>query len=102
MDGFLVSIFLNKFNKLKVFIGCFRINDDKKINLVNNEMVEQVSIVSKIEIKKEDLPQNCYTLDDDKSIGVVVSRVDGQKCERCWKYFSKLADNVCMRCKEVI
>ena len=78
------------------------INDDKKINLVNNEMVEQVSIVSKIEIKKEDLPQNCYTLDDDKSIGVVVSRVDGQKCERCWKYFSKLTDNVCIRCKEVI
>ena len=78
------------------------INDDKKINLVNNEMVEQVSIVSKIEIKKEDLPQNCYTLDDDKSIGVVVSRVDGHKCERCWKYFSKLTDNVCIRCKEVI
>ena len=78
------------------------INDDKKINLVNNEMVEQVSIVSKIEIKKEGLPQNCYTLDDDKSIGVVVSRVDGHKCERCWKYFSKLTDNVCIRCKEVI
>ena len=78
------------------------INDDKKINLVNNEMVEQVSIVSKIEIKKSDLPQNCYTLDDDKSIGVVVSRVDGHKCERCWKYFSKLTDNVCIRCKEVI
>jgi isoleucyl-tRNA synthetase len=78
------------------------INDDKKINLVNNEMVEQVSIVSKIEIKKEDSPQNCYTLDDDKSIGVLVSRVDGQKCERCWKYFSKLTDNVCIRCKEVI
>ena len=78
------------------------INDDKKINLVNNEMVEQVSIVSKIEIKKADLPQNCYTLDDDKSIGVVVSRVDGHKCERCWKYFSKLTDNVCIRCKEVI
>ena len=78
------------------------INDDKKINLVNNEMVEQVSIVSKIEIKNEGLPQNCYTLDDDKSIGVVVSRVDGHKCERCWKYFSKLTDNVCIRCKEVI
>ena len=78
------------------------INDDKKINLVNNEMVEQVSIVSKIEIKKEGLPQNCYTLDDDKSIGVVVSRVDGHKCERCWKYFSNLTDNVCIRCKEVI
>ena len=78
------------------------INDDKKINLVNNEMVEQVSIVSKIEIKKEGLPQNCYTLDDDKSIGVAVSRVDGHKCERCWKYFSKLTDNVCIRCKEVI
>ncbi len=78
------------------------INDDKKINLVNNEMVEQVSIVSKIEIKKEGLPQNCYTLDDDKSIGVVVSRVDGHKCERCWKYFSKLTDNLCIRCKEVI
>jgi isoleucyl-tRNA synthetase len=78
------------------------INDDKKINLVNNEMVEQVSIVSKIEIKKEGLPQNCYTLDDDKSIGVAVSRVDGHKCERCWKYFSNLTDNVCIRCKEVI
>ena len=53
-------------------------------------------------LKKEDLPGNCYTLDDDKSIGVLVSRVDGQKCERCWKYFSKLTDNVCIRCKEVI
>ena len=53
-------------------------------------------------LKREDLPNNCYTLDDDKTIGVLVSRVGGQKCERCWKYFSKLTDNVCIRCKEVI
>ena len=30
------------------------------------------------------------------------SRVDGKKCERCWKYFPKLKDHICDRCNDVI
>ena len=78
------------------------INDDKKFNLVNSETVEQVAIISSIEIKKDNLPDDCYSLDDDKSVGVLVSRVDGKKCERCWKYFPKLKDHICDRCNDVI
>ena len=54
------------------------INDDKKFNLVNSKTVEQVAIISSIEIKKDNLPDDCYSLDDDKSVGVLVSRVDGK------------------------
>jgi len=78
------------------------INDDEKFNIVNNETVEQVAIISSIEIKKDNLPDDCYSLDDDKSIGVLVSRVDGKKCERCWKYYPKLTDHICDRCNDVI
>ena len=38
----------------------------------------------------------------DKNIGVHVSKTDGEKCERCWKYFSNLKGNVCDRCQEVL
>ena len=31
-----------------------------------------------------------------------VSKTDGEKCERCLKYFSNLKDNVCDRCQEVL
>jgi hypothetical protein len=61
-----------------------------------------VAIISSIEIKKGNLPDDCYSLDDDKSIGVLVSRVDGKKCERCWKYYPKLTDHICDRCNNVI
>ena len=78
------------------------LSNDKKFNLIDSEIVGQVSIVSNVEIKRSSPSEDCYFLDDDKSIGVLISRVDGKKCERCWKYYPELLENICARCDQVL
>ena len=44
---------------------------------------------------------------DDAKIGVKVEVAEGQKCERCWKYSTKVGEDkehptLCHRCAETI
>ena len=76
---------------------------DKKTNdLVDYEVIEQISIVSKIKVIVSTPPSDCYRLESNDSIGVIVTKIDGEKCERCWKYFQSLENTICERCAHAI
>ena len=76
--------------------------DEKTNDLLDYDTIEQISIVSKIEVIVSTPPADCYFLESNNLIGVIVSKMNGEKCERCWKYFSSLENNLCKRCVSVI
>ena len=44
-----------------------------------------------------------FVLEDIPNIKVKASKVDGYKCQRCWKYEEQLIDEeICKRCHEAI
>ena len=38
----------------------------------------------------------------DGASGVSVAKFDGQRCERCWKFFDSDGGEICGRCKDVL
>ena len=73
-----------------------------EIEKIDQKVLENISIISELEIVNEKPSSDSFISELDKSIGVHVSKTDGEKCERCWKYFSNLKGNVCYRCQEVL
>ena len=71
--------------------------EDSKLTDTKN-----ISIISELEIVNEKPSSDSFISELDKNIGVHVSKTGGEKCERCWKYFSNLKGNVCLRCEEVL
>ncbi len=68
--------------------------------------VEEISIVSKVEILQGNITEAAYTEDNIEGLGIVVSPASGKKCVRCWKIDEKiddsLGDPLCKRCLEVV
>ena len=73
-----------------------------EIERIDQKVLENISIISELEIVNDKPSGDSFISELDKNIGVHVSKTDGEKCERCWKYFSNLKDNVCDRCQEVL
>jgi len=73
-----------------------------EIEKIDQKVLENISIISELEIVNDKPSGDSFISEVDKNIGVHVSKTDGEKCERCWKYFSNLKDNVCDRCQEVL
>ena len=69
---------------------------------IENEILENISIISELKVVHDKPQNNCYISESDKNIGVYVSKVDGSKCERCWKYFTNLNNSICSRCEDAI
>jgi len=59
-------------------------------NEFDEALLERLFIVSKVIVIKSD------------EFKVEVTKTDGEKCERCWKYEENLTNNLCSRCADVV
>ncbi|HBN94721.1 MAG TPA: isoleucine--tRNA ligase, partial [Firmicutes bacterium] len=62
-------------------------------------------IVSAVEVRP--LEEDQKALYAEEGLAVDVSRASGEKCERCWKYFSEMSDDpehsqICQRCSDAM
>jgi len=92
-------------SSLEAKINIYIQNEGFKL-LKKNRNLEELFIVSKVEIIESDVPDDIYKEDIVEGLGVKVVKADGIKCERCWKIEminSNEQDNdLCSRCSEVI
>jgi len=64
-------------------------------------------IVSSVSIKEDVIPRNAFQSKEIEGLGVIVSRAEGNKCERCWNYSESVGKDkehptVCSRCADVL
>ena len=68
--------------------------------------IEEISIVSKVEVIKGSILEGSYKEDGLEGLGVLVSPALGKKCVRCWKIDEEIDNNLenplCNRCIEVV
>ena len=67
---------------------------------LDQKIIEDIAIVSKLRIDSSNPPKDSKIDENNSSLGVQVSKVSGEKCERCWKYFDVLDSNLCDRCMQ--
>jgi isoleucyl-tRNA synthetase len=75
-----------------------KINDEKLFSLLQEyrDVLEEIFIVSQLQLEK-----------GEERIQVLVSKAEGQKCDRCWKYHPLTNSdgrfpNICPRCVSVL
>ena len=83
---------------LEAKVEIFAEGEDYRFLSGKEELLKEVCIVSDVKIS-----ENRRNKDEEVGIGVKVSKADGEKCERCWKYSvtvgsSKLHPDVCEEC----
>lgn len=84
-------------------------SDFSKIRLLENLDFSEIAIVSKATIVNAQVPSNAI-LNEELDIGVVIKKVEGMKCDRCWKISTDVEpiDSeygqvcLCERCKDAI
>ena len=68
-------------------------------------LLETVFIVSKVEIA-ESTDENFTKAEEVEGLEIKITRAEGEKCERCWKYDNLGVDaehpTLCPRCTEVL
>ena len=66
-------------------------------------MFDEITITSSFSLYVIDEKSNGFSIEDISDVIVKASKVNGEKCQRCWKYEAKLInDEVCNRCNTVI
>ena len=65
--------------------------------IYTTDTLENISIISELTILNEKPPEGSYISESEKDVGIVVKKVDGNKCERCWKYYPNLEKDICLR-----
>ena len=80
--------------------------DTQYSNLLEEIDIEEISIVSKVEVIKGSILEGSYKEDGLEGLGVLVSPALGKKCVRCWKIDEGIDNNLenplCNRCIEVV
>ena len=67
------------------------------------KLLEELTIVSTLEIVNEIDFEGAYHSQDNEDIYVYVLLACGKKCERCWKISNDVDEcGVCPRCKNVL
>lgn len=84
----------------KVIISANKENKLYQIIENNKNLIEDVLIVSELELKEDSSIEK-------EELSVNISRAEGEKCERCWKYtkdvgIDKENPTICKRCSEVL
>ena len=75
---------------------------ESKLKEIDQDLLKHISIISELKVFEEAPDDHCFVSETNKNIGVVVSKTKGDKCERCWKYFESLSNDICERCAKVI
>ncbi len=66
-------------------------------------MFDEITITSSFSFYVIDEKSKGFSIEDISDVIVKASKVNGEKCQRCWKYEAKLInDEVCNRCNTVI
>lgn len=60
---------------------------------IGDEDLEELCIVSGLELIEGDAPDGAFALEDVKGVGVVFKKAEGIKCRRSWKYFDPKTAN---------
>ena len=84
----------------KVTVSANKENELYQIIENNKSLIEDVLIVSELELKEDNSKEK-------EEFSVNISRAEGEKCERCWKYtkdvgIDKENPTICKRCSEVL
>ena len=84
----------------KVTVSANKENELYQIIKNNKNLIEDVLIVSELELNEDSSKEN-------EEIIIIISRAEGEKCERCWKYtkdvgIDKENPTICKRCSEVL
>ena len=84
----------------KVTVSANKENKLYQIIENNKNLIEDVLIVSELELKEDSSIEK-------EELSVNISRAEGEKCERCWKYtkdvgIDKENPTICKRCSEVL
>ncbi len=83
---------------LEAKIEIFAEGEDYRFLSGKEELLKEICIVSDVKVS-----ENRRNADEEVGIGVKVSKADGEKCERCWKYSVTVGSNkahpdVCAEC----
>jgi isoleucyl-tRNA synthetase len=76
--------------------------NENEILSIEVQDLEDICIVSKLRVVHSKSLENCFESLDTKDVGIKISKVTGNKCNRCWKYFEALEQGICQRCTEAI
>ena len=59
--------------------------DQDLIEAISDQDMDDICIVSAMNIHEQDAPDNSFKLDDVSGVGVVTGLAEGKKCARSWK-----------------
>ena len=77
--------------------------DEKNFQKLKDIDFKEISITSSANIYSNNKNVSGFSLEEVKDVSITVSKANGNKCQRCWKYEEKLINNeICKRCNEVI
>lgn len=87
-------------HSLNAKVTIFAENEQYKFLMDNKELLQDVFIVSALDIKENEIKNEI-------KLGVKVEQAPGEKCERCWMYSETVGENkehptICHRCCENI
>jgi len=79
---------------------------DDLVAVVNDLPMEDICITSAITLAAGAVPDDAFTLEEVRDVGVLIEQACGEKCARCWKLLPDVGahtnPNVCDRCSEAV
>ena len=81
-------------------------NEAMKLFAAHKDELEEIFIVSKVELSNEKAPENAFA-ETQSGVGVLVGLAEGKKCARCWVYRPDCEQDgddgyLCPRCKKAL
>ena len=77
--------------------------DKETLSKVEGVAFDEISITSSFKLHLLDSNSNGFAIAEIQNVKVRVSKVNGEKCQRCWKYEENLINNeICNRCNNAI
>ena len=73
------------------------------MNKIKNYHLDEISITSSFALHEINDEIQGFSLEEVSNVKILVSKTNGQKCQRCWKYKKELIrDEICNRCNNAI
>ena len=70
---------------------------------IKNYNLDEISITSSFKLHEINDDIQGFSLEEVPNVKILVSKTNGQKCQRCWKYKKKLIrEEICDRCENAI
>ena len=60
---------------------------------IKGQDMAEISITSQASITVADVPEDAFTLNSVKGVGVVFTKAEGNKCQRCWKILPEVGSD---------